>query len=398
MSAVFLFLAAFLASAIEMVEALTIVLAVGVTRGWRSALAGVGAATVMLAVIIAVPRADAAFGCRSMRSVSWSASCCSRVRAAVAAQGDSPSERFQGAPRRGRDLLAGTRGGRPRGPRRAPGPRLVLVRPLLKGVLLEGLEVAFIVITFGSTQGDVPLAAAAAGAALVARGCRRRRRPGASQPGTREHVEVRGRDHADHVRDFWGRRGNRGVVARRRACAPRDPRLSSPSRRWRSCVCFGGSTHGCFHLVRTDEAGQGVRPFLVGVRRRRRLADRGRTRRRTGAVPRCSCTKASPPGGSSRSPCSASSPSRSAEPRATPADPARLRSLAVLCRCARPRRRRRFIRSRLRSGRDPVVARRLGVLLGVPAHEQHCGDRHRQHRVAKEEQESGPRVEIVSPV
>jgi uncharacterized membrane protein len=36
-----------------------------------------------------------------------------------------------------------------------------------KGVLLEGLEVAFIVITFGSTQGDVPLAAAAAGAALV---------------------------------------------------------------------------------------------------------------------------------------------------------------------------------------------------------------------------------------
>ena len=39
MSAVFLFLAAFLASAVEMVEALTIVLAVGVTRGWRSALA-----------------------------------------------------------------------------------------------------------------------------------------------------------------------------------------------------------------------------------------------------------------------------------------------------------------------------------------------------------------------
>jgi uncharacterized membrane protein len=37
-----------------------------------------------------------------------------------------------------------------------------------KGVLLEGLEVAFIVVTFGSTQGNVGLAAIGAGAALVA--------------------------------------------------------------------------------------------------------------------------------------------------------------------------------------------------------------------------------------
>ncbi len=36
-----------------------------------------------------------------------------------------------------------------------------------KGVLLEGLEVAFIVITFGSAQGNIPLAAAAAGVALL---------------------------------------------------------------------------------------------------------------------------------------------------------------------------------------------------------------------------------------
>src|SRR5204863_5731561 len=36
-----------------------------------------------------------------------------------------------------------------------------------KGVLLEGLEVAFIVLTFGSTQGSIPLAAAGAGAAVV---------------------------------------------------------------------------------------------------------------------------------------------------------------------------------------------------------------------------------------
>ncbi|MGI8747974.1 MAG: hypothetical protein ACR2J4_06460, partial [Deinococcus sp.] len=37
-----------------MVEALTIVLAVGLTRGWRSALIGTGAALVALALVIAV--------------------------------------------------------------------------------------------------------------------------------------------------------------------------------------------------------------------------------------------------------------------------------------------------------------------------------------------------------
>jgi uncharacterized membrane protein len=36
-----------------------------------------------------------------------------------------------------------------------------------KGVLLEGLEVAFIVLTFGSTQGSIPLAAVGAGVAVV---------------------------------------------------------------------------------------------------------------------------------------------------------------------------------------------------------------------------------------
>ena len=36
-----------------------------------------------------------------------------------------------------------------------------------KGVLLEGLEVAFIVVTFGSTQGSIGLAALGAAAALV---------------------------------------------------------------------------------------------------------------------------------------------------------------------------------------------------------------------------------------
>ena len=44
---------AFLASAVEMVEALTIVLGVGVVRGWRSTLIGAGAALVVLGILVA---------------------------------------------------------------------------------------------------------------------------------------------------------------------------------------------------------------------------------------------------------------------------------------------------------------------------------------------------------
>ena len=51
---VVLVVAVFLASTVEMVEALTIVLAVGVTRGWRSALEGVIAALVTLAALVVV--------------------------------------------------------------------------------------------------------------------------------------------------------------------------------------------------------------------------------------------------------------------------------------------------------------------------------------------------------
>lgn len=46
--------AAFLASTVEFVEALTVVLAVGVVRGWRGALMGSGAALLVLLLLIAV--------------------------------------------------------------------------------------------------------------------------------------------------------------------------------------------------------------------------------------------------------------------------------------------------------------------------------------------------------
>jgi len=48
----FIFGAAFLGSAVESIEALTIVLAVGLTRGWREPLLGTGAALVLLAALV----------------------------------------------------------------------------------------------------------------------------------------------------------------------------------------------------------------------------------------------------------------------------------------------------------------------------------------------------------
>src|SRR5438309_6152649 len=53
MSDVLLVTGSFLASAVEMVEAVTIILAVGITRGWRSALVGAAIALVVLGVIVA---------------------------------------------------------------------------------------------------------------------------------------------------------------------------------------------------------------------------------------------------------------------------------------------------------------------------------------------------------
>src|SRR5882672_93239 len=47
-------LASFLASLVEFVEALTIVLAVGVTQGWRPALGGAATGAAVLAILVAV--------------------------------------------------------------------------------------------------------------------------------------------------------------------------------------------------------------------------------------------------------------------------------------------------------------------------------------------------------
>jgi uncharacterized membrane protein len=158
-------LSVFLACSVEAVEALTIVLAVGATRSWSSAISGVGAATVALAAIVAAfgPALTSlpidllrvmVGGLLLIFGLQW-------LRKAILRSGgvkakhdeleifaaELEAARAAGASHRGFDGYAFT--------------------IAFKGVLLEGLEVAFIVLTFGANQHHVALAAVAAGLAVL---------------------------------------------------------------------------------------------------------------------------------------------------------------------------------------------------------------------------------------
>jgi uncharacterized membrane protein len=165
-STVILFLAVFAASAVEAVEALTIVLAVGVVRGWRSTLVGVGAASLVLAAVVAalgpalkhVPISSLrlvvgalllAFGLQWLR------------KAILRASGYLSQRDEAVAFERERTEAAAT------GREDASAMDWYSFTVAFKGVLLEGLEVAFIVVTFGSTQGHLGLAVVAAATAAV---------------------------------------------------------------------------------------------------------------------------------------------------------------------------------------------------------------------------------------
>jgi uncharacterized membrane protein len=158
------------ACAVEAVEALTIVLAVGATRSWRSALTGAGAALVVLAVVTAAlgPAVTAlplgvlrvvvgglllVFGLQWLRKAILRASGLKALHDELAA--------FEAEQAAARDAGAVDGGGGGGG---LDGYAFTVA---FKGVLLEGLEVVFIVLTFGANQHNVPLAAAAAGVAVV---------------------------------------------------------------------------------------------------------------------------------------------------------------------------------------------------------------------------------------
>jgi len=153
---VLVFGAAFLGSAVESTEALTIVLAVGLTRGWRAPLLGTVAALVALAVLVIffgqlivtrIPEGALKllvgtllllFGLRWLhKAVLRSAGVVDKHDEDLAYR--NTVSQLQGAAA-GRDWVG-----------------FVLA---LKGVFLEGLEVVFIVIAVGGTGRGLPTAVA----------------------------------------------------------------------------------------------------------------------------------------------------------------------------------------------------------------------------------------------
>lgn len=155
--------AVFVACLVEMVEATTIVLAMGVTRGWRSVWIGVAAAVVALvlftatvgyalanwlpeaALHLAVGTLLLIFGLQWLRKAIYR----SAGRKAMHDEDEIFAEQ----------VSAGEGAGRAQGFDQFG---FVLT---FKAIFLEGVEVVFIVLTFGLSAGNVPLAA---GTAVVA--------------------------------------------------------------------------------------------------------------------------------------------------------------------------------------------------------------------------------------
>jgi uncharacterized membrane protein len=156
--------ASFLGSFVEAVEAFTIVLAVGVSQNWRSALQGAGLALAVLAALIvglgpllglipitilqyAVGTLLALFGIRWLR------------KAILRAAGYIPLHDEAKSFAKETDLLK-----RQAGDRRAD---FLAALASFKAVLLEGLEVVFIVIAVGAGHGMLPYAGIGAAAACL---------------------------------------------------------------------------------------------------------------------------------------------------------------------------------------------------------------------------------------
>jgi len=163
---ILLVLGSFLASAVEMVEALTIVLGVGVVRGWRSTLFGVGAAAVVLAGLIAtIGPALGSIPIDALRLVVGALLLVFGLqwlrKAILRSSGYKALHDEEEAFREGREQAAAA------GTDQRAGLDWYSFTVAFKGVLLEGLEVVFIVISFGAAQGRFGPAVLGAAAAVV---------------------------------------------------------------------------------------------------------------------------------------------------------------------------------------------------------------------------------------
>jgi len=158
-------LAVFIAAVVEFVEALTIVLAIGISRGWRSTLVGVAAAVGALAVFTVIagyslatwlPEAALQLVVGALMLVfglQWLRKAVLRS-AGLKALHDEESE-FRDTTEAAR--LAGTE--------QRLGLDWFAFVVSFKGVFLEGVEIVFIVITFGLSADNMPVAVASAVAA-----------------------------------------------------------------------------------------------------------------------------------------------------------------------------------------------------------------------------------------
>jgi len=165
-SSALIVLGSFLASAVEMVEALTIVLGVGVVRGWRAPFTGVAVATAALAGLVAVlGSALQQIPIDSLRLVVGALLLVFGLqwlrKAILRASGYKALHDEDEAFRRERDLAAAA------GSNRGAALDWYGFTVSFKAVLLEGLEVVFIVIAFGSAHGHFGVAVLGAVAALV---------------------------------------------------------------------------------------------------------------------------------------------------------------------------------------------------------------------------------------
>jgi uncharacterized membrane protein len=161
-----LVLSVFLACSVEAVEALTIVLAVGSSRSWPSSLYGCGAATLVLAALIAafgpaltqLPLSTLRVtvgGFLLVFGLQWLRKAVLRA-AGLKALHDEQAE-----------FASTSAAARVAASHAVAGVDSYAFAISFKGVLLEGLEVAVVVLTFGANQHRISLAAAAAGAAIA---------------------------------------------------------------------------------------------------------------------------------------------------------------------------------------------------------------------------------------